>query len=69
MTALYIILALLALIAILMVLRVGIVLQYSEEGFLLEFIAGPRSIRLYPRSDKAKRPKKEKKPDRAPEKT
>lgn len=67
MTALYIILALIALIAILMALRVGVVLQYSEEGFLLELIVGPRSIRLYPRAAKPKRPKKEKKPGKAPE--
>lgn len=69
MTALYIMLALIALIAILMVLRVGVVLQYSEEGFLLELIVGPRSIRFYPRAAKAKRPKKEKKPGKAPVKS
>jgi len=68
-TALYIILALLALIAILLALRVGIVLEYSEEGFLLELIAGPRSISLYPREHKEKKPEKEKKPAKRPEET
>ncbi|HHU05169.1 MAG TPA: DUF2953 domain-containing protein [Clostridiales bacterium] len=68
MTALYVVLALLALIFILLILRVGVVLEYSDEGFLLELIVGPFSKRLHPSDDEKKEPKREKKPPKAPEK-
>jgi len=62
LTALYVFLALLALIFLILILRVGVVLEYSDEGFLVELIVGPVSRRLYPRDEKEKKPKKEKKP-------
>lgn len=58
MTALYVFLALLALIFLILILRVGVVLEYSDEGFLVELIVGPVSRRLYPRDEKEKKPKK-----------
>jgi len=67
-TALYIIIGVFALIAIFLILRIGIVAQYSDDGFMAEVIAGPRSIRLYPRPPKEKKPKKEKKPEKRPPK-
>lgn len=69
MTALYIVPAILALIALLLAMRVGIVLEYSEEGFLLEIIAGSRSISIYPRELKEKKAVKEKKPAKRPAQT
>ena len=60
MTALIIVLAVLAFFVILGLLRVGVIAEYSEEGFDLKVIAGPVRIKLLPGKDEPKTEKKKK---------
>lgn len=68
MTALIIVLAVLAFFVILGLLRVGVIAEYSEEGFELKAIAGPVRINLLggdkkPKADKKKKENKKKTKD------
>jgi len=64
-TALIIVLSILTLLIIIALLRVGVIAEYSEEGFELVALAGPVRINLVPGKEKVKtessKKKKEKK--------
>ena len=53
MTALIILLSILALLVIIALLRVGVIAEYSEDGFELVALAGPIKIKLVPGKEKA----------------
>lgn len=48
MTALYIVLAVIAFFVIIALLRLGVIAEYSEDGFEMKAIAGPVRIQLVP---------------------
>jgi len=62
--ALYIFIAIILLLIIISLLRVGIIVVYSESGFVADAIIGFVKIRAFPREKKEK-PKKEKKQPKA----
>jgi len=61
LTALLVVLAVIAFFVILSLLRVGVIAEYSEDGFDLRAIAGPVRIQLVPGKEKDESAKKEKK--------
>ncbi len=64
MIALWILLALAALIVLVCLLRVGVDASYEDDVFTLKIVAGPATLTLLPKkpkSEKKKKPKKEKK--------
>lgn len=66
MTALYIILIIIAVFALIMLIRVGIYVEYSSDGVIINVIAGPFKIKILPMKDKKK---KKAKTDRKEKKT
>ena len=61
MTAVIVILIILAVLVIISLLRFGAEFEYSAEGTFLNCVCGPVKIRLIPRTDKPKKEKKKKK--------
>ena len=66
MTALIIIGVILFIIALILLIRVGVMAEYSEEGFVLEARVGPMKKQLMP-SQKKDGEQKPKKPKKKPE--
>lgn len=52
MTALIIVFSVLAFFFLIAMLRLGVIAEYSEDGFFLTALAGPVSIKLVPAADK-----------------
>ena len=70
MVALYILLALLAVVVILLFIRIGLVVEYIDRGLIADFKIGPFHIRIAPKEDKEKKTAKsrKRKAKKAPEK-
>ncbi len=65
MTVLYVILTVLAVLALVILLvRIGLIVVYDEKGFSAVFLAGPFRFRIAPKEEKKKKPakKRERKP-------
>ncbi len=68
MIALYVILSVFLLIAIIMLLRAGVQIEYGENGILADFSIGPLKFRVFPAAGKEKIKRKRRPRETAPPK-
>ena len=65
-TFLWVLAGILAFILLILAARIGVMVQYSQDGLFVYALAGPVRVKVYPRPEKGPKKKKEK-PPKAPD--